>query len=100
MLWAWSFCTLEKVWAFSSLRARNAQSAILNLEQGETVTHWRRLVFYVTDVDSLWHHLRDRGLDLEVPRDVPWGERYFHMPDPDGHELLFARSRQRHQARA
>jgi hypothetical protein len=19
-----------------------------------------------------------------------WGERYFHMPDPDGHELSFA----------
>jgi len=23
------------------------------------------------------------------PRDASWGERYFHMPDPDGHELSF-----------
>ena len=47
---------------FSSLRARNAQSAILNLEWGEAVTHWGRLIFYVTDVDALWNHLKGRGL--------------------------------------
>ena len=23
--------------------------------------------------------------------DAPWGERYFHVRDPDGHELSFAR---------
>jgi uncharacterized glyoxalase superfamily protein PhnB len=76
---------------FSSLRAKDAQSAILNLEQGEAVTRWGRLIFYVTDVDALWNHLKERGLDPEVPRDACWGERYFHMPDPDGHELSFAR---------
>ena len=75
---------------FSSLRARNAQSAILNLEWGEAVAHWGRLIFYVTDVDALWNHLKDRGFDPEIPRDAAWGERYFHMPDPDGHELSFA----------
>ena len=25
------------------------------------------------------------------PRDAEWGERYFHITDPDGHELSFAR---------
>jgi catechol 2,3-dioxygenase-like lactoylglutathione lyase family enzyme len=77
--------------AFSSLRAGDAQSAILNLEQGEAVTRWGRLIFYVTDVDALWNHLKERGFDPEIPRDAPWGERYFHMPDPDCHELSFAR---------
>ena len=76
---------------FSSLLAKDAQSAILNLEQGEAVTRWGRLIFYVTDVDALWTHLKERGFDPEIPRDAPWGERYFHMPDPDGHELSFAR---------
>jgi catechol 2,3-dioxygenase-like lactoylglutathione lyase family enzyme len=38
---------------FSSLRARDTQSAILNLEQGESATHWGRLIFRVTDVDAL-----------------------------------------------
>ena len=28
------------------------------------------------------------------------GERYFHMPDPDGHELSFAQPLQRHPATA
>ena len=75
---------------FSSLRARDAQSAILNLEQGKPVPRWGRLIFCVTDVDALWNHLKDRGFDPEIPRDAWWGERYFHMPDPDGHELSFA----------
>jgi uncharacterized glyoxalase superfamily protein PhnB len=25
------------------------------------------------------------------PTDAPWGERYFHLRDPDGHELSFAK---------
>jgi catechol 2,3-dioxygenase-like lactoylglutathione lyase family enzyme len=77
--------------AFSSLRTRDAQSAILNLERGEAVTSWRRLIFYVSDVDALWNHLKDRGFDPKIPQDASWGERYFHVPDPDGHELSFAR---------
>jgi catechol 2,3-dioxygenase-like lactoylglutathione lyase family enzyme len=76
---------------FSSLRARDAQSAILNLEQGDRVTRWGRLIFYVTEVDALWTHLNERGFDPEIPQDASWGERYFHMLDPDGHELSFAR---------
>ena len=55
------------------------------------MSHWGRLIFYVTDVDALWNHLKERGFHPEVPRDARWGERYFHMPDPDGHELSFAR---------
>ena len=77
---------------FSSLRTRDAQSAILNLERGEAVTGWGRLIFYVSDVDALWNHLKDRGFNLKIPQDASWGERYFHMPDPDGHELSFAQS--------
>ena len=76
---------------FSSLRTRDAQSAVLNLERGEAVTSWGRLIFYVSDVDALWNHLKDQGFDPEIPRDAAWGERYFHVPDPDGHELSFAR---------
>ena len=76
---------------FSSLRAKDSQSAILNLEQGERVTRWGRLIFYITDVDALWSHLKDRGFDPEIPQDASWGERYFHLLDPDSHELSFAR---------
>ena len=79
-------------WAgFSSLRANDSQSAILNLEQGDSASRWGRLIFYVADVDAFWTHLKEEGFDPQRPRDASWGERYFHVLDPDGHELSFAR---------
>jgi len=77
---------------FSSLRARETESAILNLERGHPEKRWGRLILHVTDVDAFWNHLKERGFDPARPQDGVWGERYFHMPDPDGHELSFARS--------
>ncbi len=77
--------------SFSSLRAKDSESAILNLEQGDSVSQWGRLILHVTDVDAFWTHLREKGFDPGIPRDASWGERYFHMLDPDGHELSFAR---------
>jgi len=75
---------------FSSLRTEGGKNPILNLEQGKPATEWGRLIFYVVDVDASWTYLKGRGFDPERPRDASWGERYFHMPDPDGHELSFA----------
>jgi catechol 2,3-dioxygenase-like lactoylglutathione lyase family enzyme len=77
--------------SFSSLRAKDGSGPILNLEQGHSVPKWGRMIFYVQDVDAFWEYLRGKGLQPESPRDASWGERYFHMPDPDGHELSFAR---------
>ncbi len=76
--------------SFSSLRANNSESAILNLEQGGSASRWGRLIFHVTDVDAFRTHLKGKGLNPESPRDASWGERYFHVLDPDGHELSFA----------
>jgi catechol 2,3-dioxygenase-like lactoylglutathione lyase family enzyme len=52
---------------FFSLRAKDAQSAILNLEHGDTVSRWGRLVFHVTNVDALWIQLSEWGFDPEIP---------------------------------
>jgi len=52
------------------------------------------MILYVGDVDAFWKYLKERGFDPATPRDASWGERYFHMPDPDGHELSFACSLQ------
>ncbi len=76
---------------FSSLRAKGAEYPILNLEQGRSVTGCARMIFYLADVDAFWEYLRGKGFNPESPRDAFWGERYFHLPDPDGHELSFAR---------
>lgn len=76
---------------FCSLRATASETAILNLEQGQGVSGWGRIIFHVTDVDAFWSHLKGNGFDPEIPRDASWGERYFHVLDPDGHELSLAR---------
>jgi catechol 2,3-dioxygenase-like lactoylglutathione lyase family enzyme len=76
---------------FSSLRTKDERGPILNLEQGRSVPGWGRLIFYVADVDAICAYLREKGFHPESPRDASRGERYFHMPDPDGHELSFAR---------
>jgi len=76
---------------FSSLRAKDGQSVILNLQESQTETHWGRLIFYVADVDAFWTYLKTGGFSPEIPYDAPWGERFFHMRDPDGHELSFAK---------
>jgi catechol 2,3-dioxygenase-like lactoylglutathione lyase family enzyme len=51
-----------------------------------------RIIFHVDDVDVMHRHVLAQGLIPEGgPRDAPWGERYFHVTDPDGHSLSFAR---------
>mmetsp|Transcript_8165 Transcript_8165/g.8758 ORF Transcript_8165/g.8758 Transcript_8165/m.8758 type:complete len:166 (+) Transcript_8165:269-766(+) len=53
---------------------------------------WGRCVIYVKDVDEMYQLALKRGLTPEFePRDAPWGERYFQILDPSGHELAFAK---------
>jgi catechol 2,3-dioxygenase-like lactoylglutathione lyase family enzyme len=53
---------------------------------------WGRVIFWVDDVDEQYSRVVDAGYAPESrPADAPWGERYFHVRDPDGHELSFAR---------
>lgn len=75
---------------FSSFCLKNATDTILNLEQGRPSNDWGRIIFFVHDVDHFWTYLKEKGFNPEGPRDAEWGERYFHMQDPDGHELSFA----------
>ena len=76
--------------SFTSLRIAEG-TPILNLEEGEPTIRWGRLIFHVSDVDRFWAHVSENGFRPETPQDASWGERYFHMFDPDGHELSFAR---------
>jgi catechol 2,3-dioxygenase-like lactoylglutathione lyase family enzyme len=53
---------------------------------------WGRIIFHVEDVDAVFDRARAAGFQPSTtPRDAEWGERYFHLTDPDGHELSFAR---------
>ena len=52
---------------------------------------WGRVILHVDDVDEMHRRLVQWGLTPEAePADAPWGERYFHITDPDGHEISFA----------
>jgi uncharacterized glyoxalase superfamily protein PhnB len=50
------------------------------------------VIFHVTDVDAFHARALAAGLEPDTsPADAAWGERFFHLTDPDGHELSFAR---------
>ena len=51
---------------------------------------WGRAIFRVDNVDEHHRRLQAKGLEPESPRDAPWGEGFFHIVDPDGHEISFA----------
>ena len=51
---------------------------------------WGRAIFEVADVDAFHAAITEPGIETDfTPRDAPWMERYFHLKDPDGHELSF-----------
>ena len=56
------------------------------------VLWWGRVIFHVPDVDAVYALAVANGFAVEAdPRDAPWGERYFHVLDPSGHQLSFAK---------
>lgn len=64
----------------------------LSAERDQPSPAWGRLILYVSDVDAMHRRALDAGLSPQFPpRDGPWGERYFHITAPDGHEISFAR---------
>ena len=84
---------------FSSFRAA-AQYLNLTTEKTDNkIGFGGRVIFHVDDVDGMYHHMTTIGLTPEFePRDATWGERYFHITDPDGHDLSFARPLERNHS--
>ncbi len=77
--------------SFTSLHAGNGYLNLVTLPGTAKTQWWGRVIFYVSDVDRFHHRAVAAGLTPEMPpRDAEWGERYFHIRDPDGHELSFA----------
>ena len=74
---------------FTSLRSGDA---FVNLAMTPDYQEhcWGRAIFRVENADAHFENLRSAGLQAAPPRDAPWGERFFHVTDPDGHELSFA----------
>jgi uncharacterized glyoxalase superfamily protein PhnB len=78
--------------SFTSFRAGGNYLNLIDAPQERPRSWWGRAIFYVADVDAHYARLVAAGIAPQMPpRDAPWGERFFHVTDPDGHELSFAR---------
>ena len=84
---------------FTSFLIDDASKSYLNLRINEVAaeaTHWSRIIFYVDDVDELFDYMENdetisRLGNLESkPVNAAWGERFFHVLDPDDYKLSFA----------
>jgi len=77
---------------FTSFRVGKGHLNLARADDQPPSSGGTRVIFYVDDVDAMYAHVLAQGLAAETPpRDAAWGERYFHMTDPDGHALSFAR---------
>jgi catechol 2,3-dioxygenase-like lactoylglutathione lyase family enzyme len=74
---------------FSSLKSGEA-FVNLSANPGYEQRWWGRVIFRVVDVNALHRAFTAAGMHSESPRDASWGERFFQITDPDGHELSFA----------
>lgn len=78
--------------SFTSFRAGPGYLNLIAQGDEKQRSWWGRVIFYVDDVDALYEQALKAGHQPSTaPRDAEWGERYFHLTDPDGHELSFAR---------
>ena len=78
--------------SFTSFRAGTGYLNLIAQPDQPRWSWWGRVIFHVAEVDAFYNRALAAGhKPSTVPRDAEWGERYFHLTDPDGHELSFAR---------
>lgn len=83
---------------FTTYEAGDESKIYLNLElvKDYRQTDFGRIIFHTDDVDKLYSYLKnDAHISKLVyfetePVNASWGERFFHMRDPDGYQLSFA----------
>lgn len=79
--------------SFTSFRA--GAGTFVNIQLVEAVepsTSWGRVIIHVESPDETHVSLSAAGYAPDAdPADAPWGERYFHITEPDGNEISFAR---------
>jgi catechol 2,3-dioxygenase-like lactoylglutathione lyase family enzyme len=94
--------------SFTTFEVGRGTKMYLNLElQDDTARHvstdpdmptksFGRIIFHTDDVDGLYRFMTtESGISHaaifeNAPKDASWGERFFHVSEPDGYQLSFA----------
>jgi catechol 2,3-dioxygenase-like lactoylglutathione lyase family enzyme len=68
-----------------------------NVEKVKVNEDFGRVIFHTENVDGLYSHMREdehisKSIVFEnAPTNAPWGERFFHIREPNGYQLSFAK---------
>jgi catechol 2,3-dioxygenase-like lactoylglutathione lyase family enzyme len=71
-------------------------SKISNLGKTRANEDFGRIIFHTENVDRLYSYMKqDEYISKHIvienePTNAPWGERFFHVREPDGYQLSFA----------
>lgn len=77
--------------SFTSFHAGSSYLNLIAVPADQEWSWWGRVILHVSEVDLFYDRAIAAGLKPDgAPRDAAWGERFFHLADPDGHELSFA----------
>jgi catechol 2,3-dioxygenase-like lactoylglutathione lyase family enzyme len=72
-------------------------SKISNLGKTRANEDFGRIIFHTENVDRLYSYMKqDEYISKHIviesePTNAPWRERFFHIREPDGYQLSFAR---------
>jgi catechol 2,3-dioxygenase-like lactoylglutathione lyase family enzyme len=67
-----------------------------NLVNGKGSEDFGRIIFHTENVDRLYSYMKnDEYISKSIvfenePTNAPWGERFFHIREPNGYQLSFA----------
>src|SRR5215210_4054866 len=73
-------------------------SKILNLGKTRDCEDFGRIIFYTENVDRLYSYMKqDEYISKHIvienePTHASWGERFFHIREPNGYQLSFAQA--------
>jgi len=75
---------------------REPPNHIAENDNGRKRQHFGRIIFHTEDVDRLYSYFKNNDSISNLisfenePTNAAWGERYFHIREPDGYQLSFA----------
>ncbi|MFQ6025321.1 MAG: VOC family protein [Nitrosopumilaceae archaeon] len=84
--------------SFTTYEVGKDTKVYLNLElvNDDRSKDFGRIIFHTDDVDELYTHMKNDNYISKLgsienePTDASWGERFFHIRDPDHYQLSFA----------